>query len=58
MTIGDSKGAFYDDEFHQVASDWIVPEDVDDKMIVTPQIQQQNKQLEDVELKELGGIEV
>lgn len=58
MTIGSSIGAFYKDEFHEVAADWIKPEETDDGIVVTPPQQRQNKALEDVEMQELGGIEI
>lgn len=58
MTIGNSKGAFFDNTFHQEASDWIQPEDVDAGIEKTPGQVLQNQQMDNIELKELGGIEV
>jgi hypothetical protein len=59
MPIGDSKGAFFEDDFRAEAHPWWIDpkmEDVDNNTISPGQVET-NKQLENVELTELGGIE-
>lgn len=55
MGIGTSQGAFYEDSFHQAAAQWDPKYDENE---ITPSIVEQNKQLNDVEMTELGGIPV
>lgn len=59
MGVGTSLGAFYDDGFHQAAAQWDPKKyDADNEMIETPDQAAQNKELNNVELTELGGIEI
>lgn len=55
MAIGTSMGAYYDDEFHHAAAGW---DNKYDDNEVTPFQMDQNKQLNQVEQTELGGLEV
>lgn len=57
MPIGDSKGAFYEDEFHRAVENWN-SFNGDDRMVVTPNQSYQNKQLESQDYKVMGGIEI
>lgn len=59
MPIGSSVGMLYQDEFHMEASPWIQePPPTGDNNIVTPNEFQQNKQMDDIEMNELGGLDV
>lgn len=59
MPIGSSVGMLYQDEFHMEASPWIQePPPTGDNNIVTPNEFRQNKQMDDIEQTELGGIDV
>lgn len=55
MPIGTSLGAFYEDGFHQATAQWDPKYDDNE---VTPNQLYQNKQLNDVEMTELGGLPV
>ncbi len=52
MGIGDSKGAFYEDEFRQAAAPWFI----DPKMEVSPDKMMQDKELDDVETQPSTGM--
>lgn len=58
MPIGDSKGAFYEDEFRQVAAPWFIDPKMegDEKSVVDPKSMQTNKQLDKAELDPTTGI--
>lgn len=58
MGIGTSKGAYYEDEHHQAAAEWDPKYETNDKMVVTPQEVDQNKQMDKIENDELGGTQV
>lgn len=58
MPIGDSKGAFYEDEFRQVAAPWFIDPKMegDEKMVVDPSVMQTNKKLDQAELEPSTGM--
>lgn len=58
MPIGDSKGAFYEDEFRQVAAPWFIDPKMegDEKMVVDPGVAQMNKELDTAELEPSTGM--
>ena len=56
MPIGDSKGAFYEDEFRQVAAPWFLSPEMDRKMVVDPGKMMVDKELDKAELDPLYGI--
>jgi hypothetical protein len=58
MSIGTSKGAFYEDEFRQVSAPWFIDPKMegDEKMVVTPNQAETNKQLDDSELDPTTGM--
>lgn len=55
MGIGTSQGAYYDDGHHRAAAEW---DNKYDDNVLTPGQVETNKQLNQVEETELGGIEV
>ena len=58
MGIGLSNGAFYEDQFHQAVAEWDPEKYDDNEMVVTPKQMDTNKQLDQIEQTELGGIPI
>lgn len=56
MGIGTSRGAFYQDEHHQAAEEW--KGFTQDRGVITPEQLDQSRQMDAVQMQELGGIEV
>lgn len=56
MGIGSSLGAYYDDSHHQAAEEW--KGFTADQNIITPDQLDQNRQMDQIEQTELGGINV
>lgn len=55
MPLGDSKGAFYEDEFRMEAAPWFLDPKLDAEMVVDPKTMQTNKQLDKAELEPSTG---
>jgi hypothetical protein len=60
MGIGTSLGAYFEDTFkHQSGVEEVIePKDPGDKNVVSPEKRETDKQLEDIQMQELGGIDV
>lgn len=58
MPIGDSKGAFYQDEFRQIADPWFIDPKMegDESMVKTPNQVETNRQLDKAELDPTTGL--